>query len=191
MLSFQAWKQSIWRLSACDAKSWQENRNRPSYLGAYKRDSHATPNVKTHAAGEYTNTYGGRFDGETGENTTLQTERTRPGLQSRCTSSAFPEWVEWSAADKTNTQKKASTRSNQSPTPSRIYPELIVRAAQHTASMQRVLSPIDWCYVLKWFEMIPWAPTWWSWIAVVNYDVISQTRHSACRCRTVGSCKKF
>lgn len=75
--------------------------------------------------------------------------------------------------------------------PSRIYPELIVRAAQHTASMQRVPSPIDWCYVLKWFEMIPWAPTWWSWIAVVNYDVISQTRHSACSCRTVGSCKKF
>lgn len=115
MLSFQASKQSIWWLSACYAKSWQENRNRPSYLGAYKRYSHTTPNVKTHAAGEYTNTYGGRFDGETGENTTLETERTRPGLQSRCTSSAFPEWVEWSAADKTNT-KKASTRSNQSPT---------------------------------------------------------------------------
>lgn len=74
-VAFQAWKQSIWWLSACYAKSWQENRNRPSYLGAYKRYSHATPNVKTHAAGEYTNTHGGRFDGRTGENTTLETER--------------------------------------------------------------------------------------------------------------------
>lgn len=62
-------------LSVCYTKFWEENRNRPSYLSAYNCYSYATPYLKTHAAGEYTNTYGGCFDGETGKNITLETER--------------------------------------------------------------------------------------------------------------------
>lgn len=62
-------------ISVCYTKFWAENRNRPSYLSAYNCYSHATPYVKTHAAVEYTNTYGGCFDGETGKNITLETER--------------------------------------------------------------------------------------------------------------------
>lgn len=77
--------------SACCAKFWEENRNRPSYLSAYNCSSHTTPHLKTHAAGEYTNTYGGCFDGEMGENTTVETERIDSGLQSCCLSFAFPE----------------------------------------------------------------------------------------------------
>lgn len=80
-------------LSACYTKFWEENRNRPSYLSAYKRYLHATPYLKTHAAGEYTNTYGVCFDGETGKNITLETESIESGLQSCCTSFAFSKRV--------------------------------------------------------------------------------------------------
>lgn len=124
MLSFQAWKQSIWWLSACCAKSWQENRNRPSYLGAYERYSHATPNVKTHAAGEYTNTHGGRFDGGGRAKTQPRRRRERErGLIPACSRAAraLHSLNGWNGQllikqTHTHTKKKASTRSNQSPT---------------------------------------------------------------------------
>lgn len=44
-------------LPACCTKYGEENRNEPSYLRTYNRFSHATPCLKTHVAGEYTNTH--------------------------------------------------------------------------------------------------------------------------------------
>lgn len=44
-------------LPACYMKYGEENRNKPSYLRTYNRFSHTTPCLKTHVAGEYTNTH--------------------------------------------------------------------------------------------------------------------------------------